>query len=109
MTEFDFIQALDAVTWYNGLAPYVLRWLEIKEPFTPPLDKYGMTSEELNQPNSMYVYYQLQIIWMLAVELFSDYGTSPRVGWIEEIEDFYKWILDITALWRDFDRKGDEG
>ena len=39
-------------------------------------------------------YSALQFIWGTAVYKFGDYGTSPRVGWIDikEHPEFYEWI-----------------
>ena len=96
MDKTSYTEALDSITWYNCLAETVLKWLDLKPErglkyLLPPKD-YG-TGDSVD-------YYQLQILWMIAVNLFGDWGTSPRFGWIEDIEGFHKWILDITEVWR---------
>ena len=42
--------------------------------------------------------------WMICVNLFEEYGTSPQSGWIEEKhkEDFYRFVDDITETYRDY-------
>ena len=89
--------ALDSVTWYNGLASVVFSWLELQSngysigcPHNYGAPE-GWPKEDIAQ---------LQVIWMIAVELFGSCGTSPRFGWIEDIDGFRKWILDITEIWR---------
>ena len=105
MTPEKWIEALDSVTWYNGLAETVLTWLNL-EPVVPdshitPMLNYGLSDDEDTD-----AYYQLQVLWMIAVELFGDCGTSPRYGWIEDIDGFNKWVLDITQTYRE--SKGNE-
>lgn len=96
-----FNDALDSVLSYNCLAPYVFAWrdLQPRRPdhgklLTPP-DGYG-AEHPTNQA-------QLQVIWMIAVSLFGDYGTSPRYGWIEDVVGFRAWCLAITESWRSSD------
>lgn len=32
------------------------------------------------------------ILWMCLVQMFGDYGVSPRTGWIEEPDEACEWI-----------------
>ena len=104
ISKESLIAALDSVTWYNGLAEYVMKWKT-----DCPKVNGTIVSEEsycCGEIDSV-IYDQLQVIWMICVELFGDYGTSPRSGWIEDVDGFCKFIDDITALQRDYDeRKG---
>lgn len=90
----DMLDALDSVTWYNFLAEYVFKWI-----FIEPDDKTGHIhanySGECIEDEC-----QLQALWMIAVCLFGEYGTSPRSGWIENIDGFRNWCLAITKTWR---------
>lgn len=99
-------QALDSITWYNGLAPVVFSWIELKD------DGYSIgCPNNYGAPEgwSESDVGQLQLFWMCAVEMFGDYGTSPRFGWITDVAGFRKWILDITKIWRSSeDYKGPE-
>lgn len=96
----ELIYALNSVTWYNGLAEIIVKW---KDPSYFENDCYGDLSWNLETFNSydMQTRAQLQVIWMICVSLFGDYGTSPRSGWIEQKEDFYRFIDDITETYRD--------
>lgn len=96
----DYINALDAVTWYNGLAETVFGWRDIPKKdgcgdYLLPPDNYGAPTGWDTE--------QLQVIWMIAILLYGNYGTSPRCGWIEDVEGFREWILSITETWRSSD------
>ena len=94
--HYSEIEALDSVTWYNGLAETVFEWrlLEPDRHVIKCPTRYG-----LKEPCE-WAEQQLQVIWMIAVEMFGSCGTSPRYGWIEDIDKFRQFCLDITALWR---------
>jgi len=89
--------ALDSITWYNGLAPVVFSWIELKDNgYSIGCPKnYGAPGDWSESDIS-----QLQVFWMFAVEMFGECGTSPRFGWITDVAGFRKWILDITQIWR---------
>lgn len=89
-------EALDSVTWYNNLAPIVFSWRDLKpEPNSIPRPlNYGLGVV------CEWAHDQLQVIWMIAVEMFGSCGTSPRYGWIEDVEGFRQFCLDITTTWR---------
>lgn len=96
------INALDSITLYNGLAEIIVKWKD--EHYFDEI-AYGLswnwnTFESYNPETRS----QLQIIWMICVELFGEYGTSPRSGWIEpeNKDDFYKFIDDITETYREY-------
>ena len=102
----SMLDALDSVTWYNGLAEAVFSWYFLDENdwhnISAP-DNYGLDSKPMTADD--YGYHQLQVLWMIAVEMFGDCGTSPRFGWIEKdkIAEFREWVLRITELWRSSD------
>jgi hypothetical protein len=89
----DMLDALDSVTWYNDLAECVFKWIFIKP------DKTGHIHQSYKCETSEEEH-QLQVLWMIAVCLFGKYGTSPRTGWIEDIDGFRNWCLAITETWR---------
>lgn len=93
-------EALGNVTWYNGLAHAVLNWLNLQ----PTPGSIFLSNPDFYGADDTMDYYQLQVIWMIAVSLFGDWGTSPRFGWIEDVDGFRQWVLDITELWRSSDR-----
>ena len=96
------IEALDSVTWYNGLDEIIVKW---KDPSYFENDRYGnlFWNFETFDSYDMETRAQLQVIWMICVVLFGEYGTSPRSGWIEpeNKEDFYRFVDDITETYRD--------
>lgn len=93
----DYADALDAVTWYNGLAETVIKWINLEpEDGSIHCPHRYCGSEDIEPPD----YAQLQVLWMIAVIMFGDYGTSPRFGWITNIEAFRLWISDITKTTR---------
>ena len=40
-------------------------------------------------------YYQIQVLWMMLINMFGEYGTSPRFGWIEDIKGYQKFLTEI--------------
>lgn len=96
----EYLEALDNVTWYNGLARSVLRWLDL----TPDYGSKFLTPQSRYGADDLADWLQLQVIWMIAVSLFGDWGTSPRFGWIEDVDGFREWVLKITETWRSSDR-----
>lgn len=104
MTAEALLDALDSVTWYNGLAEIVLSWinLEAHEGIISRPDNYGLCSGDAEE-NPDWSYHQLQVIWMIGVELFGSYGMSPRFGWIENEAGFKQWVHDITKTYRESD------
>ena len=104
------LDALDSVTWYNGLASEILKWKE--DGYLKQYEDYSLSwkwedfiSHDIETRN------QLQVFWMICVELFGECGTSPRTGWIllENKEAFHKFIDAITQSYREWkEREGDE-
>lgn len=92
------LDALDSVTWYNGLAELVLDWKNL-----PVVTTVAGGSQIQHQYRSLDGE-QLEVIWMIAVSLFGDYGTSPRSGWITDVEGFYAFIDRITKTYREYGR-----
>lgn len=82
---------LQLVIDYNGLTDLVRQWLAIKPSpriiSCPYWDQVDHNSSE---------YHQLQVIWMICVAKFGEYGTSPRFGWITDIKGFREFIEKIA-------------
>lgn len=94
VTKEKLLEALDCVTWYNGLAEIVISWEQL------PVDEFCNC---IKAPDIVWKNEQLQVIWMIAVWLFGNYGTSPRGGWIEKknVEDFRRFCREITKTERE--------
>ena len=98
MFDEKLIDALDSVTWYNCYAEKVLG-----------LIKYG--DAILNDGKSVIICpfddiknnMGLTVIWMILVDVFGDYGTSPRTGWIEKEKwnECKNFIFKITETYRE--------
>lgn len=87
------IDALDSVTFYNGLAEEVESWKDLE-----PSDYNSISAPDNIVIPKAPDDYQLQVIWIILVELFGDCGTSPRSGWIYTAnrEEINKFIDRIT-------------
>ena len=102
MNGDELINALDSVTWYNGLAEEIIKW---KNPGYFCED-YGVLSWNWDYVMENFdkdFRNQIEIIWMICVRLFGDYGTSPRSGWIEaeKKDDFYAFVDKITETYQE--------
>ena len=98
MDKYNIFDGLDSVVWYNGLGDFVIKWADI-EP-----NEYGqITSDQAYRQyqNSQSLYYQLQVLWIICVTMFGDYGTSPRCGWIEDVVSFRQFIKFICKTYLD--------
>ena len=102
VTIEKLINALDSITWYNGLAEIIVKW---KDEHYFDERAYGLSwNWNTFESYDLETQSQLQVIWMICVELFGEYGTRPRSGWIEleNKDDFYKFIDDITETYREY-------
>ena len=93
----DLIDALDGITWYNGIYEPLLK---LKEDLIHQKtdDNYTKVDEFLKVKHNGFDDGQFQIFWMMLVLLYGDYGTSPRSGWLEmkNKEKIIEFIDKIT-------------
>lgn len=88
----DIKLALETAIYYNGYEKVVREWSNLKPTtgenllFRPPLDYND------------YEVAQLELIWMILVVMFGDWGTSPRYGWIDNISEFINFLRQITEV-----------
>lgn len=94
MTVEALLDALDSVTWYNGLAEDVYAWKSLPVVHGTILCPAGVFPDDCRSS-------QLEVIWMICVELFGDYGISPRSGWIKDVKGFRDFIDRITTTERE--------
>lgn len=123
--NLSLLHALHSWFWYNGLLDQVDdEWVDFEKDgvlFTGPKydencliirlitalrdndaehlslhsleEKYSI---DMSSPNE-----ELNVLWILLVEMFGDCGTSPRSGWIENrsaCADFLETVVDISEL-----------
>lgn len=88
----ELLDALDSVTWYNGISEDIRAWKDL------PIDDEGsiLCPYDLIANDS-----SKEVIWMICVYLFGNYGTSPRSGWIDNVEGFKTFIDKITKTERE--------
>lgn len=87
----DLKEALMDALWYNGLNAEVIKWADCK----PDQYKRITFEDQYNWKNMDDGDGQLQLVWMICVLMFGNYGTSPRFGWIEDVDGFRQFIKDI--------------
>lgn len=123
--NLQLLQSLHSWFWYNGLLTQVDdEWVDFEKDgdcFTRPKydenclilrlisalrdtddtylslhclqEKYSIDMSSSNK--------ELNVLWILLVEMFGDCGTSPRSGWIEkrsECANFLETIVEIEEL-----------
>jgi len=104
LDQEELLDALDAVTWYNGLAEKILEWKKPGVVDYNPRDGLHYFGDKLDAWFNQLApadKHQIQLFWMIGVYLFGNYGTSPRYGWIEAWEDFCEFIDRVTATYHE--------
>ena len=87
VTKESLIQALNDVVWYNGLGDRVRQMIDLE----PNNNRIILCPHELIILSDQ----SLEIIWMICVLLFGDYGVSPRSGWIEDVDGYRAFLKTI--------------
>lgn len=81
------IEALETVIWYNGYYGIIQDWI----------DKGDAAVKSGNYPQILDKNEQLEVIWMICVSMFGDYGTSPRSGWITDWKSCREFLVKISG------------
>jgi len=103
--EQKFIYALDDIVLYQGYYNDIKEWIiegdkefaklgkKYPSNLRPPVKcKYHPKPDNINEG--------LQLLWMMCVLMYGDYGTSPRYGWINRWDECRQFLLDITETER---------
>ena len=77
---------------YNGLTEEIIAW---KDKVKSKYDHICI------RPNS-----QEEFIYMICVQLFGEYGCSPRTGWIEDLEGFHNFIDKFIEHYEEYKEYG---
>ena len=118
--NIELLDALHSWFWYNGLLEQDGdKWIDFENISRPKYDENCLILKlisilreneaeflELNYLREkcnidMYYDEELNVLWLLLVEMFGECGTSPRSGWIEkrkECADFLETIVEIEEL-----------
>lgn len=92
MNDDRLLWALRYAAYYNGIDDILKEWLKLE-----PNDNKIITETYYNDPDlSEHEKGEIQIFWMICVLMFGDYGISPRLGWIEDVDGFRQFIKEIT-------------
>ena len=83
------LDAIDSVTWYNGYYEIMEQWINDLSTRKEGDDYYRRPDHENDGG--------LEVIWMLCVCMFGDYGTSPRSGWIDDFKGCRDFLVTITS------------
>lgn len=107
METTQLLDALDSVVWYNGLFDFI-KYIE-EEITKEKSDGSKCISFQLMPScndkikeiceNDRLTIGQCEMLWMILVELFGDYGMSPRGGWLnvnENKEEILKFLNAIS-------------
>jgi hypothetical protein len=81
--------ALDSVVWYNGYWDNVKEWIDDLEKLSGVETFYHPKSITITDGG-------LEVLWMICVLLFGNYGTSPRSGWVEKTKECREFLIWLT-------------
>lgn len=90
-------EALDSVVWYNGYWDTVKKWIDELEKLPDGDINYrpdvlpGIVNEGL------------EVLWMICVLLFGNYGTSPRSGWVEKTKECREFLIWLTKNTKEYE------
>lgn len=119
--NIKLLDALHSWFWYNGLleknSDELIRFENISRPkydenclILKLISILRETEDDILTLSSLEEKYnidmsstdkELNVLWILLVEMFGDCGTSPRTGWIEkrkDCADFLETIVEIEEL-----------
>lgn len=125
--NLPLLRALHSWFWYNGLLEQLgEEWVDFEQNkqygtcYTRPLydenclilkliavlretENESLTLSYLEEKLHLDMYFdkELNVLWLLLVEMFGDCGTSPRSGWIEkrsECANFLETVVEIEEL-----------
>lgn len=83
-----------AAAWYNGLGDDFDRVIRYLKDNSKSDDKTIKTPDFIKTDGSTP---ELELFWMILVEMYGDYGTSPRSGWMyaDELSECLEHLSEI--------------
>lgn len=91
---FRWVDAVEGFRWvvfYNGYGDLIRHWIEVLK----NADTNICLRNRLDKKYNEYGLAQIEILNMLLVLWFGDYGASPRWGWIDERIGCRKFLEEI--------------
>lgn len=83
--SWDIVKSIDSWIWYNNLGDGVRELIEVLKLYPDKdHDDFDPYFKTLDNWRARW-WDQLEPLYIIIVCLFGNYGTSPRVGWIERI------------------------
>lgn len=85
-----------AAAWYNGQGDdfdIVIRYLKTQR--SNPNHKKTISKPQFIKSDGSTP--ELELFWMILVEMYGDYGTSPRSGWmyVDELDECLNHLSEI--------------
>lgn len=83
-----------AAAWYNGLGDDFDRVIRYLQNASKTNDRSIKRPDFIKSNGSTP---ELELFWMMLVEMYGDYGTSPRSGWIDmdEVNECLNHLSEI--------------
>lgn len=96
ISETQLADNLFWALWYNGLDYEVEYLAGLLEDAQGWLDR--------NDPRMRDAGEEMKLLWMILVQCFGDYGTSPRSGWVEDTRGAAEFLRScIKRTWGEAD------
>ena len=94
----NIVKAIGGVVSYNGLYDVIKDWKDLILASKSEMVECLISGFEPITLDGAYNFGQLQVIWMILVQLYGEYGTSPRFGWLIDKDGaaaFLDMLLDV--------------
>lgn len=95
------LHVMDSIVHYNCLGEVLLEIIKDLDEFINRGETMYLCPFKILKAGGPSINDDLEIIWMSCVCQFGSYGTSPRGGWIEDLEGCRKYLLAITTTYRE--------
>lgn len=85
--------------WYNGAGEEIdrfIEWLDGQD----RKRQYGHDHVFIS-PEKRKEFKEIDTLIGCLVIMFGDYGTSPRGGWIEQVDNALNWLRYVRMYWAD--------
>lgn len=84
--------------WYCNDGPEIdrfIEWLEKQERNS----QYGLDHVHIG-PKEKEDFEEIDLLLSCLILMFGDYGTSPRYGWIEQVDNALNWLRYVRMYWQ---------